>query len=82
MYDGLCKKESNGCGGYEKACFRYDLVPAVSAWAEPAMPWAVGSGLLGGRGESLLAPDGTVTRAEAAALLMRAAGEGLQFPSF
>ena len=43
----------------------------VSAWAREAMGWAVGSGLIRGRGETLLAPKGTATRAEAAAMLMR-----------
>jgi hypothetical protein len=43
----------------------------TSAWALPAMKWAVASGLLQGRSGNALAPDGTATRAEAATLLMR-----------
>ncbi len=35
------------------------------------MEWAVGAGLMQGRGENTLAPDGTATRAEAATLFMR-----------
>ncbi|MDR1247659.1 MAG: leucine-rich repeat protein [Clostridiales Family XIII bacterium] len=43
----------------------------VSAWAEEAMAWAVESGLITGRTETTLAPSGTATRAEAAAMLQR-----------
>ena len=51
----------------------------VSNWAEPAVNWAVGSGLISGieihkNGEVIaydLAPQGTATRAQMAAILMR-----------
>jgi hypothetical protein len=43
----------------------------VSAWAQTAMDWAVAEGLMRGRSETTLVPEGTATRAEAATLLMR-----------
>lgn len=43
----------------------------VSSWASNAMQWAVGSGLLSGKGNGKLDPSGTATRAEAATILQR-----------
>ena len=43
----------------------------VSAWAQDAMSWAVASGLMQGRNGNVLDPQGTATRAEAAAMLHR-----------
>lgn len=43
----------------------------VSAWAEEAMQWAVGSGLLTGKGNGTVDPTGNATRAEVAAILQR-----------
>jgi len=42
----------------------------VASWARDAMNWAVGYGIMSGRGNNMLAPNGTLTRAEAAQLLM------------
>lgn len=42
----------------------------LSAWAEEPMAWAVRSGLFSGRGDGILAPAATATRAEIAQLLM------------
>ena len=42
----------------------------LSAWAEESMAWAVGAGLLGGKGDGVLDPAGTATRAEVAQILM------------
>lgn len=44
----------------------------VSDWAETAVRWAVSTGLLEGTNNKKLMPQGTVSRAEAAALLLRA----------
>lgn len=44
---------------------------AVSAWAQEAMSWAVGAGLLQGRNSGELDPSGTATRAEVATILQR-----------
>ncbi|MDR1572037.1 MAG: DUF4430 domain-containing protein [Clostridiales Family XIII bacterium] len=49
----------------------YGDAGAVSGWAKDAVSWAVAAGLIEGRTETELAPGGTATRAEAAALLMR-----------
>lgn len=43
----------------------------VSAWAEDAMAWAVGSGIVSGKNGARLDPAGTATRAEVAAVLQR-----------
>ena len=44
---------------------------SVSHWAKEAMQWAVGSGLILGKDNNLLDPQGTATRAEIAAILHR-----------
>ena len=44
---------------------------SVSNYAREAMAWAVGNGILQGMEQDLLAPQGTATRAQAAAILMR-----------
>ena len=43
----------------------------VSSWAVDAVKWAVGTGLVNGVEGNALAPQGTSTRAQAAAVLMR-----------
>ncbi|MDR1204616.1 MAG: S-layer homology domain-containing protein, partial [Peptococcaceae bacterium] len=43
----------------------------VSGWALEAVSWANAAGILGGRSAMSLAPAGTATRAEAAAILQR-----------
>ena len=42
----------------------------VSNWAKTAMEWAVGNGVLSGKGNNLLDPTGTASRAEVAQILM------------
>ena len=49
----------------------YTDADSVSSWAEPAMRWAVEHGIITGVTESTLAPQGTATRAQCAAMLMR-----------
>lgn len=44
---------------------------ACASWARDALSWAVAAGLLQGRENSALAPGGTATRAEVAAILQR-----------
>ena len=43
----------------------------VAGWATDAMSWAVGNGLVSGRTSTELAPAGTATRAEVAAVIQR-----------
>lgn len=43
----------------------------VSAWAETALSWAVGSGILSGYEDGSLRPGGTASRAEVATMLQR-----------
>ena len=43
----------------------------ISSWAKDAMQWAVGAGLINGKGENNLDPTGKATRAEMAAILYR-----------
>ena len=49
----------------------YADASSVSGWAKEAMQWAVGAGLINGRTATTLAPQGSATRAEVAAILMR-----------
>ncbi|MED5020199.1 S-layer homology domain-containing protein, partial [Paenibacillus chibensis] len=42
----------------------------ISDWATDSMKWAVGKGLISGKGNGILDPSGTATRAEIAAILM------------
>ena len=44
---------------------------SVSEWAADAMSWAVGEGILTGKGGGTLDPQGTATWAEVATMLMR-----------
>ncbi len=44
---------------------------APTGWSREGMSWAVGSGIVGGRGDGTLDPHGKATRAELAAMLMR-----------
>ncbi len=44
---------------------------SISEYAIPAMQWACGSGIVTGVTDSTLAPQGTATRAQCAAMLMR-----------
>ena len=43
----------------------------VSAWARDAMRWCLGTGIVSGKGGNRLDPQGTATRAQAAAMLQR-----------
>ena len=43
----------------------------VSAYAEEAMQWAVGSGIVSGMGNGTLNPKGTATRAQVASMIKR-----------
>ncbi len=43
----------------------------VSSWAETAVKWAVGKGIITGRTDGSLDPSGSATRAEVAAMLQR-----------
>ena len=48
----------------------------ISAWAKDAVAWAVGYGLIEGKGNNMLAPQGEATRAEFAAMLQRFCQKG------
>ena len=43
----------------------------ISDWATENVSWAVGNGILSGKGEGILDPNGNTTRAETAAILQR-----------
>ena len=49
----------------------FDDVDSISSWAEDAMAWAVGCGIINGKKENFLDPAGEATRAECAAIIMR-----------
>lgn len=42
----------------------------VSSWAETALKWANGNGLINGHDDGTLEPQGTAIRAQAASILM------------
>ena len=44
---------------------------ALSNWAQEGVSWAVGAGLISGKGDGVLDPQGATTRAEAAVILQR-----------
>ena len=48
----------------------YDDFESIADWALAAVDWAVNAQLMNGRGNNMLVPEGTATRAEAAKLLM------------
>ena len=50
---------------------RFSDYSSVNSWAKEAITWAVSIGLINGRTEKTLVPQGTATRAEAATLLKR-----------
>ena len=58
-------------GGWVKATGAYTDADSVSSWAETAMRWAVENGIITGVTDSTLEPQGTATRAQCVAMLMR-----------
>mgnify|MGYP001750926474 CR=1 FL=1 len=65
QYDGMdaVTLEEN-LGGFTDA-------DSISEYAVPALNWAVGEGIITGTTATTLEPQGTTTRAQAAAMLMR-----------
>ena len=49
---------------------------SVAGWAENAMRWCVGTGLMNGRAADLLTPEGTIIVSEAVMMLQRADQDG------
>ena len=49
---------------------QFEDASAISGWAETAMNWANGSGLINGHDDGTIDPQGTTTRAQAASILM------------
>lgn len=64
QYKGYDLSETADFSGYGDA-------DKVGSWATEAMKWFVGSGLIKGRSETELAPQGDATRAEAATVFHR-----------
>lgn len=50
---------------------QYRDTAQISGWAGTAMSWAVGSGIISGKGNATLDPKGTASRAEAAVMLQK-----------
>ncbi len=50
---------------------KYTDADSVSTWAKNAMAWAVETGLINGRTDTTLVPNGTANRAEVATIFMR-----------
>ena len=49
---------------------QFEDASAISDWAETAMSWANGSGLINGHDDGTIDPQGTTTRAQTASILM------------
>lgn len=69
-YAGKLGMETTASGDLSK----FSDSSQTSAWAEEAMGWAVGAGLIGGKGGGAVDPTGTATRAEVATILQRMTG--------
>ena len=48
---------------------KYPDAGKISGWAETAMAWANGNGLINGHDNGMIDPIGTATRAQAASIL-------------
>ncbi len=57
--------------GVQADLSKYPDASRISSWAKAAMEWAVGSGLITGKGGKLLDPTGTAKRVECAAMVTR-----------
>ena len=57
--------------GEDTNILSYADILQASEYAIPALQWAVGAGVLNGKSGNLLAPTGTATRAEIAAIMQR-----------
>jgi len=57
--------------GLDTNILSYEDAFDIAEYAIPAMQWACGAGVIEGRTESALVPQGAVTRAELSAILMR-----------
>ena len=49
---------------------KYSDASKISDWAQSGMRWAVGAGIVSGRSSTTLAPQGQITRAEVAQILL------------
>ncbi|MDE7261250.1 MAG: S8 family serine peptidase [Oscillospiraceae bacterium] len=65
-----CAKLNNSLGSASGSLSAFPDRGSVAAWAQEAMTWAVGRGIIGGQ-DGKLNPDGPVTRAQAAQMLAR-----------
>ena len=57
--------------GEDTNILSYEDALKVNDWAVSAMQWACGSGVINGTSESMLSPQDTATRAQAASMIMR-----------
>ena len=57
--------------GEETNILSYTDFADMSEYAIPAMQWACGAGIINGTSESTLTPQGSATRAQLAAMIMR-----------
>ena len=64
QYRGALTGAAANLNGYKDA-------GQISGWATEAMAWAAAEGLINGRTATTIAPKGTATRAEVAAMLQR-----------
>lgn len=60
-----------GVEGQPGSANEFKDADSVAGWASEAVQWCIGSGLVGGKGDGILDPKGTATRAEVAVILER-----------
>lgn len=65
------RSEGGAAAGGSLSAFRDQPAP----WAREAMEWAVGAGIITGKGDGVLDPGGRASRAETAAMLARLTGQ-------
>ena len=58
-------------GGSAMGLAGFEDANQISGWAKEPLLWAVTAGIINGRTESTLVPQGNATRAEVATMLMR-----------
>ena len=66
-----CGKNEGADTGKQASLESFPDGNRVDVWARPAMEWAVAEGIFRGGADGALYPDGTLTRAQSAVLLVR-----------
>ena len=76
MWDRLKDKIKKGDiilthNGTKNTANSFSDADKISSWATDAMNWATATGIISGKSNNMLDPQGTATRAEVATMVMR-----------